>query len=181
MFEVTTCISFPSSPGWSQNKKSRRIKEVIPYFTAKVTTDIGEQGPIRSIWSEEWKFQHDSQAGFFFSNSEGALEPSLLMAASNPTRCSVSKEEGKKISDDVSIEGKGTKRGNTDPPLALPSPLPSLLCRCPADGCVVLYPPPSPGACVYHICINIPDTHIEEKKAFFVFYGEKKWKQKLFL
>lgn len=36
--------------------KSHCIKEVIPYFTAKVTMDIGEQAPIRSIWSEEWKF-----------------------------------------------------------------------------------------------------------------------------
>lgn len=36
--------------------KARCIIEVIPYFIAKVTMDIGEQGPIRSIWSEEWKF-----------------------------------------------------------------------------------------------------------------------------
>lgn len=36
--------------------KPHCIKEVIPHFIAKVTMDIGEQGPIRSIWSEEWKF-----------------------------------------------------------------------------------------------------------------------------
>lgn len=39
------------------------IKEVIPCFIAKVTTDIGEQAPLRSITSEEWKFLHDSQPG----------------------------------------------------------------------------------------------------------------------
>lgn len=45
--------------------KSQRIKEAIPCFTAKVTMDIGERGPVRSIWSEEWKFRHDSTAERF--------------------------------------------------------------------------------------------------------------------
>lgn len=54
-------------------KKSRGIKEASPphphpprRVTAKVTMDIGERGPVRSIWSEEWKFQHDSTAERLF-------------------------------------------------------------------------------------------------------------------
>lgn len=63
VFEVSRYVSFPSSPDCLQ--KEIGIASLMPSFTAKVTTDIGERGLARSMRSAEWKFHHDSTAECF--------------------------------------------------------------------------------------------------------------------
>ena len=51
---ISLCLRSPDTflflpPLTGHRTEPHCIKEVIPYFIAKVTTDIGEQGPIRSI------------------------------------------------------------------------------------------------------------------------------------